>query len=361
LCLSETMSCIAWNCRGLGNLRTVSAFKKLLRDKNPTCVFLSETKKKDFEMNKFRNVQGLSGVVAVSCSGEGNRRVGGLAMFWKEGVEVEVLSLSSNHIDILIAIENGDEKWRLTGVYGFPESQMKHKTCELIDQLSLVESTDKWLLMGDFNLILSQDEKEGGNFGSSHMISMFRDTLQNHNLSDLGFEGDKLTWHNRQDGVSNIKAHLDRMVATPAWSSFYPSASVVHLTRYASDHLPLWLRLASRKPKKKQNVLKLQRFEECWLRDSGILEVVKGSWEVEGDSMSDKINRCVNDLSNWSKDRFGDVPNQIKIVQKKLDDLNKQTQHEGVMSEIRRVEAKLNDLVESEEIWWAQRSRALCG
>jgi hypothetical protein len=96
------MSCIAWNCRGLGNLRTISAFKKLLREKNPTCVFLSETKKKDFEMNKFRNVQGLSGVVAVSCLGEGNRRAGGLAMFWKEGVEVEVLSLSQNHIDVLI-------------------------------------------------------------------------------------------------------------------------------------------------------------------------------------------------------------------------------------------------------------------
>jgi hypothetical protein len=67
----------------------------------------------------------------------------------------------------------------------------------------------------------------------------------------------------------------------------------------------------------------------------------------------------VNDLSNWSKDRFDDVPNQIKIAQKKLDDLNKQSQHEGVMSKIRRVEARLNDLVESEEIWWAQRSRAL--
>ena len=100
---------------------------------------------------------------------------------------------------------------------------------------------------------------------------------------------------------------------------------MVHLTRYASDHLPLWLRLASRKPKKKQNVLKLQHFEECWLRDSGILEAVKGSWKVAGDSMSDKINRCVNDLSDWSKDHFGDVPNQIKIVQKKLNDLNKQT------------------------------------
>ena len=212
---------------------------------------------------------------------------------------------------------------------------------------------------GDFNLILSQDEKEGGNFGSSQMISMFRDIRQNHNLSDLGFKGDKFTWHNRQDGESNIKARLDRMIATPAWSSFYLSASVVHLMRYASDHLPLWLWLASRKLKKKQYVFKLQRFEECWLHDSGILEAVKGSWEVAGDFMSDKIHRCVNDLSNWSKDRFGDVPNQIKSVQKKLDDLNKQTQHEGVMSEIRRVKARLNDLVESEEIWWAQRSRAL--
>jgi len=191
------------------------------------------------------------------------------------------------------------------------------------------------------------------------MISMFRDTLQNHNLSDLGFEGDKFTWHNRQDDESNIKARLDRMIATPAWSSFFPSASVVHLTRYASDHLPLWLRLTSRKPNKKQNVFKLQHFEECWLRDSGILEAVKSYWEVAGDSMSDKIHRCVNDLSNWSKDRFGDVPNQIKSVQKKLDDLNKQTQHEGVMSKIRRVEVRLNDLVDSEEIWRARRSRAL--
>jgi len=27
--------------------------------------------------------------MCIYCSGEGNRRVGGLAMFWKEGVEAE--------------------------------------------------------------------------------------------------------------------------------------------------------------------------------------------------------------------------------------------------------------------------------
>jgi len=64
-----------------------------------------------FEMNKFWNVQRLFGVI-VSCLREGNRRDNVLAMFWKKGVEIDVLSLSSNHIDILIAIENEDEKWR---------------------------------------------------------------------------------------------------------------------------------------------------------------------------------------------------------------------------------------------------------
>lgn len=58
---------------------------------------------------------------------------------------MEVLSISSNHIDVLITIEDGDENWRLTGIYGFPESQMKYKTCELTNQLALMESTDKGL------------------------------------------------------------------------------------------------------------------------------------------------------------------------------------------------------------------------
>jgi len=28
----------------------------------------------------------------------------------------------------------------------------------------------------------------------------------NHGLVDLGYEGDKFTWHNNQDGNANIKA-----------------------------------------------------------------------------------------------------------------------------------------------------------
>jgi len=50
-------------------------------------------------------------------------------------------------------LEEGEEKWRCTGVYGYSDTQSKHKTCELIEQLAGTGNTDKWMLMGDFNLV----------------------------------------------------------------------------------------------------------------------------------------------------------------------------------------------------------------
>lgn len=75
------MNFIAWNCRGRGNPCTVRAFKKLLKDKDPTLVLISDTKKKDFEMNNVRHLQGLSNMVAVSCYSDGRERAGGPCMF----------------------------------------------------------------------------------------------------------------------------------------------------------------------------------------------------------------------------------------------------------------------------------------
>ena len=37
------MSLIVWNCRGLGNLRTVKELQVMIRIKDPFIVFLAET------------------------------------------------------------------------------------------------------------------------------------------------------------------------------------------------------------------------------------------------------------------------------------------------------------------------------
>ena len=114
-------------------------------------------------------------------------------------------------------------------MYGFPEIANKHKTCDLINHLANSYSTNKWLIMGDFNLVLNSEEiQDGRNLTSNALINLFRDTLQNYNLSDLGYVGDPYTWCNKHDGEHNIKARLDRCVATSDWSYSFPSSSVIN-------------------------------------------------------------------------------------------------------------------------------------
>ena len=56
-----------------------------MREKAPTILFLMETKLIDKEMKPIKTKLGFYGMLAVSC----NRRRGGLALLWREGVTVD--------------------------------------------------------------------------------------------------------------------------------------------------------------------------------------------------------------------------------------------------------------------------------
>lgn len=227
--------------------------------------------------------------------------LGDLACLWKDCIEVEILSLSLNHINMLVSMDNGEQKWQCTGIYGFHESHSKAKTCDLINHLAGADH-DKWLTIGDFDLVLSQDEKMGGNPVNQKLVTLFRDTLQRNNLADIGFEGDQFTWNNNQNGSNDIKARLDRVVASPEWKFYYPRAILTHLVRHASDHMPLLLQLDPQKNRmKKRSILKLERFEECWLRDETLEEVVRSSWLNCNSPLCDKIPYSIKVLTRWGE------------------------------------------------------------
>ena len=81
-------------------------------------------------------------------------------MFWKKDFNLQVLSSSHNHIDVLI---NGGKEnvWRFTGFYGAPETQLRMESWNLIRELNNRFSVP-WLCGGDFNELLKSHEKSGG-------------------------------------------------------------------------------------------------------------------------------------------------------------------------------------------------------
>lgn len=123
--LPAPMKLISWNCRGLGNLCVVRALKELICFQVPDVVFLMESRRKDYEMNRLRGMGGLSNVIYVSCVGTRNSRSGGLTCMWREGVEIDLASFSLNHMDLIIKIEESGRVWRASGIYGFPKSKKK--------------------------------------------------------------------------------------------------------------------------------------------------------------------------------------------------------------------------------------------
>ena len=104
------MSCIVWNCRGLGNQLAVQELADLVQAKAPAVVFLAETLADEARLEYVKDRIRFDKKFFVQRITRG----GGLVAYWKNDISVDILSSSLNHIDMVIN-KNTDVAWRFTG------------------------------------------------------------------------------------------------------------------------------------------------------------------------------------------------------------------------------------------------------
>jgi hypothetical protein len=63
----------------------------------------------------------------------------------------------------------------------------------------------------------------------------FRNLLNFCELNDLDFSGQPWTYDNKRKGEQNVKARIDRAIASTGWSDLYPMAKLTHVTSSRSD------------------------------------------------------------------------------------------------------------------------------
>ncbi|XP_073049618.1 uncharacterized protein [Primulina eburnea] len=166
---------------GLGNPRAFRELRRLIAEKDPTLLFLSETKMRETNCKHWKIMLGFSGCFMVDCKGKS----GGLAMLWKELLNVSIKSFSSGHIDSIIQ-ENG-KGWRFTGFYGQSDVSLRHFSWNLLGRLKNMDVyTDlPWLVGGDFNEICYDSEKLGGIRRGASQMQAFRNILELCELQDI--------------------------------------------------------------------------------------------------------------------------------------------------------------------------------
>jgi exonuclease III len=133
-----------------------SRTSELVKAEEADILFLSETKLIEKEMENFRWMLNMPNMIVIDCKG----RSGGLALFWRNGVDVRLRWKGRYHIDVDVVEQNGT-KWRFTGIYGESKQGLKENTWRLLRTLH-GQSDLPCLCMGDFNEILSEHEKGGG-------------------------------------------------------------------------------------------------------------------------------------------------------------------------------------------------------
>ena len=92
------MSPLSWNCRRLGNHQTIHALEKVINKQDPNIVFLMETKFGLDWMFKVRDWCKYKNDFIVPSRGSS----GGLALFWKKEIMLDIQTYSHSHIDAWI-------------------------------------------------------------------------------------------------------------------------------------------------------------------------------------------------------------------------------------------------------------------
>lgn len=181
------MSILSWNFQGAGRSETVQYIRGLRRQHFPDFMFLMETKQKLGYMSELKNSLGYDNLVTVELLGLS----GGLALMWKNSYKVEVLSKDKRIIDTKISLCS--IVFCVTFVYGDPVRANRQVVWDRLSGLGLIRDA-AWLLVGDFNELLTNAEKKGGPPRDESSFWGFREMAENCKITELRSSGNRFSW-----------------------------------------------------------------------------------------------------------------------------------------------------------------------
>ncbi|XP_071928198.1 uncharacterized protein [Coffea arabica] len=227
----------------------------------------------------------------------------GMALFWNNDIEVRKVVTTALTIEALVIDPDTQLEWWFIGVYMSSDANIrKHQWTVLIVRQQLWE--DKWLLAGDFNDILSNEEKWGGRARDDRSFKDFNGFIEHNSLVDLGF----------------------------------------------IDHSMLLIDNWPRAEKRRSRFF----FDKRWLKREDINQVVEQAWKlpIEGNNMyriTRQVPNCRVALLKW-KNKFTRNSllriNQVKLQIKEIKD-----------SKDSRVKDKIAYLKKQLKEDWAQKAR----
>lgn len=345
---------LIWNVRGIGNKATIRSLANYIQEFDVSIAAISEPRV------PLARAHSVARKIQLPLFIGNNGELSKIWLFYNSKVTLEVIESHPQFLTVAYK-ELNEVTFYFTVVYA---------SCSVSDRREMFDALiatsehrmAPWVIGGDFNCILSPEEKMGGILSSGTSMIDFHGFMSAVGLSDAGFSGPKFTWTNKQTGQSHIQARLDRVLVNTQWLNSEMSMTVKHLSRGPSDHSPL---LLSKPP----SVLAPGRFlyQQMWHTHQDFLDFVKGNWNSNSSrdihpfyALQKKLKDLKVALRIWNREVFGDL-NQAKkevtalVAEREICFDENPTQDNRIL--LQQANARMFSILEREEIFWYQKSR----
>lgn len=196
---------LTWNCRGASSRAFLRHLRDLLTVHKPDILILLETRCVTDVVQEIFKFSALTDSIVSEAHGF----AGGIWILWnRDKLHLEPLAVHDQIVSVLVR-SVVCLIWVLSAIYASPNPFFREELWQYILQLGPL-ITLPWLLLGDFNQVLSGSEKKGGCPVNQRNMAALQAVVTGCSLVDMGFSGPRFTWSNMRLGSAAIRERLDR-------------------------------------------------------------------------------------------------------------------------------------------------------
>ncbi|GLT60154.1 hypothetical protein SLA2020_329350 [Shorea laevis] len=347
------LTVLFWNVRGAASKGFLQTAQELIKKHKPDIFIIAEPRISGTTADDRINDLRFDESVKVDARGFS----GGIWILWNRTVgDITILDCFSQAITLLVKQAHRDP-WLLSAIYANPVPTIREKLWQHLEQFTYTDGLP-WLLLGDFNQIISSDEHAEGRVTGLRGASLMMSFMQNKGLIDLGAAGCKYTWTNRQLAGHLVMKRLDRALSNVSWRVLFPEAFVQNLPRTRGDHCPIILNTKRLDiPSRSQRPF---RFEAAWLTHPSFKNLLINSWNPDV-SLHNALTIFTREVQNWNQQVFGNIFHRKRRLLARLYGVQKllETQPQPSLFALEtHLLREYNDTLQQEELLWFQKSRS---
>ncbi|XP_023928763.1 uncharacterized protein LOC112040093 [Quercus suber] len=304
------MNIVIWNSKGALKPNFQNHVRDLAQTHGPAIFVFMETKLGGDRAREITDRLPFDGAIHNDTIEYFN----GLWLLWNsDKVEIQRLASTEQEIHVEVKVHSSNLSWIFSIIYASSRSEERIILWENLAKVAELHNL-LWVMVGDFNEPLIDEDKFGGRGVSINRSLLFKDYLDGCSMMDLGFLGPRYIWTNKRDINNLILERIDRFFMNPDWCALYPKAKITHLPRCHSDHCPVLLETC---PGRAIPLTRPFRFQDFWLSDTSFPNVVAKAW-FNNRGLVDSIDSFSKEATLWNKNHFGNIHSKKKRILARL-------------------------------------------